>query len=85
VFFYVVSLLLRSLLFDECINPPPFFADSVFSQRRLHEKGSDSRRLRQYVQRWVTGLHSGLQGLVTQNRFNPIVGDVKEKKSVKLD
>ena len=40
--------------------------------RRLHEKGADSHRLRQYVQRWVTWLHGGLQGAVTENRFNPI-------------
>ena len=38
--------------------------------RRLHEKGADSHRLRQYVQRWVTWLHGGLQGAVTENRFN---------------
>jgi hypothetical protein len=38
--------------------------------RRLHEKGADSHRLRQYVQRWVSWLHGGLQGAVTENRFN---------------
>jgi hypothetical protein len=40
--------------------------------RRLQERGADSHRLRQYVQRWVTWLHGGLQGLVEQNRFNQI-------------
>ena len=40
--------------------------------RHLHENGADSHRLRQYVQRWVTWLHGGLQGLVKQNRFNQI-------------
>ena len=40
--------------------------------RRLHEKGTDSHRLRQYVQRWVSWLQGGLQGAVTENRFNQI-------------
>jgi hypothetical protein len=44
--------------------------------RRLHEKGADSHRLRQYVQRWVSGLHSSLQGAVAENRFNQIWHDV---------
>ncbi len=39
---------------------------------RLNEKGADSHRLRQYVQRWVTWLHGALQGAVTQNRFSQI-------------
>ena len=36
------------------------------------EKGADSHRLRQYVQRWVSWLHGGLQGAVTENWFNQI-------------
>ena len=44
--------------------------------RRLHEKGADSRRLRQYVQRWVSWLHGGLQGAVTPNRFSQIWNEV---------
>ena len=40
--------------------------------RRLHEKGADAHRLRQYVQRWVSWLYGGLQGAVTENRFNQI-------------
>ena len=49
--------------------------------RRLHEKGADSHRLRQYVQRWVTWLHGGLQGAVTENRFNQIWNYVNLKLS----
>jgi len=49
--------------------------------RRLHEKGADSHRLRQYVQRWVTWLHGGLQGAVTENRFNQIWAYVNLKLS----
>ena len=49
--------------------------------RRLHEKGADSHRLRQYVQRWVTWLHGGLQGAVTENRFNQIWDYVNLKLS----
>ena len=49
--------------------------------RRLHEKGADSHRLRQYVQRWVTWLHGGLHGLVKQNRFNQIWNYVNLKLS----
>ena len=49
--------------------------------RRLHEKGADSHRLRQYVQRWVTWLHGGLHGAVTENRFNQIWNYVNLKLS----
>ena len=49
--------------------------------RRLHEKGADSHRLRQYVQRWVSWLHGGLQGAVTENRFNQIWDYVNLKLS----
>ena len=49
--------------------------------RRLHEKGADSRRLRQYVQRWVSWLHGGLQGAVTENRFNQIWDNLNLKLS----
>ena len=49
--------------------------------RRLHEKGADSHRLRQYVQRWVSWLHGGLQGLIKQNRFNQIWDYVNLKLS----
>ena len=48
---------------------------------RLHEKGADSHRLRQYVQRWVMWLHGGLHGLVKQNRFNQIWDYVNLKLS----
>ena len=40
--------------------------------RRLRENGADSHLLRQYVQRWVSWLHSGLQGAVNENRFNQV-------------
>ena len=43
--------------------------------------GADSHRLRQYVQRWVTWLHGGLQGAVTENRFNQIWDYVNLKLS----
>ena len=49
--------------------------------RRLHEKGADSHRLRQYVQRWVSWLHGGLQGTVTENRINQIWDYVNLKLS----
>ena len=49
--------------------------------RRLHEKGADLHRLRQYVQRWVTWLHGGLHGAVTENRFNQIWNYVNIKLS----
>ena len=49
--------------------------------RRLQEKGADSHRLRQYVQRWVSWLHGGLQGAVTENRFNQIWNYVNLKLS----
>ena len=48
---------------------------------RLHEKGADAHRLRQYVQRWVSWLHGGLQGAVTENRFNQIWNYVNLKLS----
>ena len=50
--------------------------------RRLHEKGADSHRLRQYVQRWVTWLHGGLQGAVTENRFNQIWNYVNQQLKI---
>ena len=34
--------------------------------RRLYEQGVDINRLRQYVQRWLIWLHSGLRGKVSQ-------------------
>jgi hypothetical protein len=40
--------------------------------RRLHEKGADLHRLRQYVQRWVSWLHGGVRGEVDGNRFSQI-------------
>jgi len=40
--------------------------------RRLQMKEADSHRLRHYVQGWVTWLHGGLQGAITENRFNQI-------------
>jgi hypothetical protein len=41
--------------------------------RRLHEQGADEYRLRQYVQRWFTWLHSGLRGRVSKKGcFNRI-------------
>ena len=40
--------------------------------RRLHEKGADPLRLRQYVQRWVNWLHGGLNGLVSNIRWRQI-------------
>ena len=40
--------------------------------RRIHEKGADSHRLRQYVQRWVSWLHGGLRGAVNEKRFNQV-------------
>ena len=49
--------------------------------RRLHEKGADSHRLRKSVQRWVSWLHGGLQGAVTENRFNQIGNYVNIKLS----
>jgi len=49
--------------------------------RRLYWKGADSHRLRQYVQRWVTWLHGGLQAAVTENRFNQIWNYVNLKLS----
>jgi hypothetical protein len=39
--------------------------------RRLYEQGVDENRLRQYVQRWFTWLHSGLRNRVTGG-FNRI-------------
>jgi hypothetical protein len=48
-------------------------------------KRADSHRLRQYVQRWVSWLHGGLQGAVTENRFNQIGDYVKNRKSAKPD
>jgi len=53
--------------------------------RRRHEKGANSHRLRQYVRRWVSWLHGGLQGSVTENRFNQIWDYVKDGISVNLD
>ena len=53
--------------------------------RRVREKGADSHRLRQTVQRWVTWLHGGLQGAVTENRFNQIWDYVKNRRSAKPD
>ena len=39
--------------------------------RRLQEKGTDIRRLRQYVERWVTCHRSGLRGLIDKrSRFS---------------
>lgn len=49
---------------------------------RLHEKGADSHRLRQYVQRWVTWLHGGLHGAVTENRFNQIWNYVNQQLKI---
>ena len=41
--------------------------------RRLHEQGVDENRLREYVQRWFTWLHSGLRGRVSKKGcFNRI-------------
>ena len=41
--------------------------------RRLYEQGVDINRLRQYVQRWLIWLHSGLRGKVSQaGGFNQI-------------
>jgi len=41
--------------------------------RRLYEQGVDINRLRQYVQRWLIWLHSGLRGKVSQaGGFNRI-------------
>ena len=41
--------------------------------RRLYEQGVDINRLRQYVQRWLIWLHSGLRGRVSQQGgFNRI-------------
>ena len=37
--------------------------------------------VRQYVQRWVSWLRSGLQGAVTENRFNQIWNYVNKKLS----
>ena len=50
--------------------------------RRLHEKGADSRWLLQYVQRWVTWLHGGLQGAVAENRFNQIWNYVNQQLKI---
>ena len=41
--------------------------------RRLHERGADELRLRQYVRRWFAWLHGGLRGSVgTQGGFTRI-------------
>ena len=45
------------------------------------ENGADSHRIRQYIERWVSWLHGGLQGAVTENRFNQIWNYVNLKLS----
>ena len=44
----------------------------IEEQAAAIKAAADSHRLRQYVQRWVSWLHGGLQGAVTENRFNQI-------------
>ena len=67
---------------------PVTHRQNIYRLRRDQQpqkKRADSQRLRQYVQRWVSWLHGGLQGAVTENRFNQIGDYVKNRISAKPD
>ena len=52
---------------DRLLRPALQRLNRLFERaRRLHEQGADEHRLRQYVQRWFTWLHSGLRGRVSK-------------------
>ncbi len=59
---------------DRLLRPALQSLNRLFERsRRLYEQGADEHRLRQYVQRWFSWLHSGLRGRVSKKgRFNRI-------------
>jgi hypothetical protein len=59
---------------DRLLRPALQSLNRLFERsRRLYEQGADEHRLRQYVQRWFTWLHSGLRGRVSKKGcFNRI-------------
>ena len=54
----------RLLVFRFIVTASKSLSRSIESSRRLYDQGVDEHRLREYVQRWFSLLHSGLRNRV---------------------